>query len=110
MRCVKLAKISAKKLIKKINREYVPYGYLDKRPEEIYNEGYNAGLDRIAKIIKGMEAKAIKKDKTDNKVKQGKWIINSDGYYPYCSCCKEEPESKVMTKYCPNCGAKMDKE
>ena len=40
----------------------------------------------------------------------GRWLINSDGYYPYCSECKEEPKSGIMTHYCPNCGAKMDKE
>lgn len=39
-----------------------------------------------------------------------KWIINSDGYYPYCSNCKEIPECGVMSKYCPECGARMDKE
>ena len=38
----------------------------------------------------------------------GKWEICCDGYYPYCSVCKEEPSVGVMTKYCPNCGAKMD--
>ena len=38
----------------------------------------------------------------------GKWIICSDGYYPYCSVCTEEPKARIMTKYCPNCGAKMD--
>lgn len=43
-------------------------------------------------------------------VNHGKWIISSDGYYLYCSCCKEEPESRVMTKYCPHCGAQMDLE
>lgn len=43
-------------------------------------------------------------------VRHGKWLINSDGYYPYCSECKEEPKSGIMTHYCPNCGAKMDKE
>ena len=43
-------------------------------------------------------------------VRHGRWIISSDGYYPYCSECKAEPKSGVMTKYCPNCGAKMDKE
>ena len=43
-------------------------------------------------------------------VSHGKWLINSDGYYPYCSECKEEPKSGIMTHYCPNCGAKMDKE
>ena len=39
----------------------------------------------------------------------GRWLINSDGYYPYCSECKEEPKNGIMTHYCPNCGAKMDK-
>lgn len=65
-----MAKISAKKLIKKLNREYVPYGYLDKRPKEIYNEGFNAGLDRIFKIIKGMEIKADQKKTKRRKSKE----------------------------------------
>ena len=39
-----------------------------------------------------------------------KWIISSDGYYPYCSHCKTEPENGVMSKYCPECGARMDGE
>ena len=43
-------------------------------------------------------------------VKHGKWKINSDGYYPYCSECNNEPENGKLTKYCPECGAKMDKE
>lgn len=38
----------------------------------------------------------------------GKWLINSDGYYPYCSECKAEPKSGEMTDFCPNCGAKME--
>ena len=43
-------------------------------------------------------------------VVRGRWIISSDGYYPYCSECKEEPKYGEMTNYCPNCGAKMDLE
>ena len=44
-------------------------------------------------------------------VRHGQWLINSDGYYPYCSECGEEPKSGIMTHYCPNCGANMmDKE
>lgn len=39
-------------------------------------------------------------------IQHGKWLINPDGYYPYCSECKEQPESGKMTKYCSNCGAK----
>lgn len=41
-------------------------------------------------------------------VRHGHWVICSDGYYPYCSKCKQEPGGKNMTNYCPNCGAKMD--
>ena len=37
----------------------------------------------------------------------GEWLINSDGYYPYCSICKNEPKGRIMTDYCPNCGAYM---
>lgn len=41
-------------------------------------------------------------------VRHGRWIISSDGYYPYCSECKQEPKGGNMTNYCPHCGAKMD--
>ena len=41
-------------------------------------------------------------------VVHARWIICSDGYYPYCSACKAEPRSGALTNYCPNCGAKMD--
>ena len=37
-----------------------------------------------------------------------KWEICCDGYYPYCLHCGREPQGREMTKYCPNCGAKMD--
>ena len=39
----------------------------------------------------------------------GRWLINPDGYYPYCSECGEEPQGRALTKWCPNCGAEMDK-
>lgn len=41
-------------------------------------------------------------------VVHARWIICSDGYYPYCSECKHEPQGREMTKFCPNCGAKME--
>lgn len=41
--------------------------------------------------------------------KQGHWLINSDGYYPYCSECRKEPKSGDMTDFCPSCGADMRK-
>lgn len=43
-------------------------------------------------------------------VRHGKWEIDCNGYYPYCSTCKEEPANGVMSDYCPNCGARMDGE
>lgn len=38
--------------------------------------------------------------------RNGEWKINSDGYYPYCSCCGKEPLGG-MSDFCPNCGAEM---
>lgn len=40
-------------------------------------------------------------------VSHAKWVICSDGYYPYCSKCKCELQNGRMTKYCPHCGAKL---
>lgn len=41
---------------------------------------------------------------------KAEWIISSDGYYPYCSNCHQEPDSGKMEDRCPNCGATMIKE
>lgn len=38
---------------------------------------------------------------------RGEWMINCDGYYPYCPKCMREPESGKMTDFCPHCGADM---
>lgn len=46
--------------------------------------------------------------KAQPKLKTAQWLINSDGYYPYCSECMKEPPN-CMTAFCPNCGAKMSK-
>lgn len=58
--------------------------------------------------------RAVKEENTPTadvvEVKHGEWVINSDGYYPYCSICETEPKNGVMSKYCPECGAKMDGE
>ena len=46
----------------------------------------------------------------DNKLTpnvQAKWEINPDGYYPFCTHCLTEPESGLLTRYCPACGAEM---
>lgn len=104
-----MAKISAKKLIKELTSDY--YRYNDETNINEYIRGYNQANDNAVLLIKAMESELkAKKKKTDKKVKHGKWIwdINSKGYYQYCSCCKEKPQSGVITKHCPNCGAKMD--
>ena len=65
------------------------------------------------KVIKGIVINnAIEKAPTINPESlrpHGRWIICSDGYYPYCSACFSEPKGG-MSKFCPNCGAKMDLE
>ncbi len=40
--------------------------------------------------------------------KISRWEISSDGYYPYCVNCHTEPPGKVLSPYCPNCGAMME--
>lgn len=78
--------------------------------------------------VRLIDANALKKDLTrfyDNEVtarelideqptievqpvKHARWEICCDGYYPYCSNCKNEPQGREMTDFCPNCGARMD--
>lgn len=41
-------------------------------------------------------------------VRKGKWKINCDGYYPYCSVCGSEPEGREKLERCPSCGAFME--
>lgn len=53
---------------------------------------------------------AVEGSPTINLEKHAKWLINPDGYYPYCSNCREETYVRKMTKYCPECGARMDRE
>ena len=70
--------------------------------------------EQLLKII-GIECKEFMDDIEDKKepVKEAEpelahWIINTDGYYPYCSYCHEEPTSGIRTKYCPECGRRME--
>ena len=56
-----------------------------------------------------------KRTETPAEEKEGVWIINPDGWYPYCSKCGYEPDrphklKDNRTPYCANCGAKMRKE
>ena len=42
-------------------------------------------------------------------VKHGRWIPDITGQL-FCSECKQYGVPNCVTKYCPNCGARMDKE
>lgn len=60
-----------------------------------YEKGFDDGFARAEK---------------KNKKAEGHWVICSDGYYPYCSECNKEPPGRVMSAFCPNCGARMTDE
>ena len=80
---------------------------------EIYEETVRAGQNLTAEEVKQVILKFEEKIKSVPAadvapVQHGRWVINSDGYYPQCSQCMDEPKGGVMTDYCPNCGARMD--
>jgi hypothetical protein len=62
-------------------------------------------INRLQKKAKGWEEAFYNLDKFAHRT--GEWRIDGDGYYPYCSECKNEPIGRAMSDYCPHCGAKM---
>lgn len=79
-------------------------------PEYIEREALIAEYDRVHEGPAG-GARQLMVDAPAADVAEvihAKWEICSDGYYPYCSHCKSEPENGVRSKYCPECGARMD--
>lgn len=71
--------------------------------------GYNIDKSELIKAL-NYDREQYEKGYQDGKlaaIRKGQWLINSDGYYPYCSICKNEPQNRIMTDYCPNCGAYM---
>lgn len=85
--------------------------YIDR--DMLIAEGWH--MERLIRsVAAGMATITIEtKEPTDfpaadvKPVLRARWEICSDGYYPYCSNCKEEPQGRVMTDFCPNCGADM---
>ena len=75
---------------------------LDKYKYKDGGREYNRGVSDL--LFQIMHAPTI------DPIRHGRWIINPDGYYPYCSECREEPDNKHITAYCSACGAKMDTE
>ena len=76
-----------------------------KRTVKSDNSDYLTGYICALSAVEGMIAEQPAADVEP--VRRGHWIINSDGYYPQCSECMNEPQGRVMTDWCPNCGAKM---
>ena len=85
-----------------IDRTALGIGYAD--PKAFINPAHAEGWNTAIQIINEAPAADVAP------VVHGHWIICSDGYYPYCSVCKCEPKGREMTKFCGECGAKMDKE
>jgi hypothetical protein len=77
-------------------------GYINfTSPYQDDNDLIVSGLERARDVI---ECAATVDVRADIRARShGRWIICSDGYYPYCSECKHEPKSGNMTHYCPNC-------
>lgn len=67
--------------------------------EQAYKNGYEAGMND-----------AIRQGYAITNERKAKWIINSDGYYPECSNCWNEPSAHKLTKYCEKCGCRMTDE
>lgn len=63
-------------------------------------------INRLQNKSKSWEEPFYNLDKFAHRI--GEWKINCDGYYLYCSECKNEPPGRIITDYCPRCGAKMN--
>jgi len=79
--------------------------------------------DSIPWLVEGVgEIPVITKEEIDQMptvdavpVRHGKWDMKKDpfGYFgdiPVCSECDCTSMMRIKTKYCPHCGARMDKE
>ena len=73
-----------------------------KRNSQKYFSSFHKGYVQAIEDLADIPAAKV------SPVRHGHWIINSDGYYPQCSECMSEPRGREMTKYCGECGAKMD--
>ena len=91
--------IDKDKLIKKINAEIDAWG----------KARMCMTADELLETIEEFEEEA-------QPVKHGRWEVDGDRFYPFCSNCKYEPPKElircnalslepILTKYCPNCGS-----
>ena len=86
--------MEVKEAVRRI-REHNRIHYATERNSPIITEI----LESCARLLEDIDAGKVKY------VEYGEWRINCDGYYPYCSNCMSEPPGRVMTNFCPICGA-----
>lgn len=73
--------------------------------EYAFSDGLHCGLERALGIVEDFPAADVAP------VMHGKWDDSLDGITPYCSVCGCTHRCLIrLPLYCPNCGAKMDKE
>ena len=89
-----------------MNKEYIDkheaYLLLKQKAETYILPATKEAYEKAAILIDSMECADVQP------VKHGRWKLRCYGDYPYCSSCNNEPKSREMTLYCPNCGARMD--
>lgn len=95
-------------MAKYIERETL-LAHLRKCKETSTGSGLTAAvITAIQSFVEGMPAADVVP------VVHGEWLLRHEGYGHYweCSSCHKNPCIYVTkdTRYCPNCGAKMDKE
>ena len=93
-------------------KEYIERDTLNNDLDWFAPEAFNALIDKINKIIRNQPTADVQE------VRHGKWELIDEcaNEGVYCSNCRKKvyrakyANQKVKSNYCPNCGAKMDKE
>lgn len=80
------------------------------RPDTPEDEKYVVTIATAKKLVRSIVRRTPAADVTP--VVHGEWLLRHEGYGHYweCSSCHKNPCIYVTkdTRYCPNCGAKMD--
>ena len=93
-------------------KEYIERDTLNNDLDWFAPEAFNALIDKINKIIRNQPTADVQE------VRHGKWELIDEcaNEGVYCSNCHKKvyrvqyANQKIKSNYCPNCGAKMDKE
>lgn len=72
--------------------------------EYAFSDGVHCGLERALGIVEDCPTADVAQ------VAHGWWIFNDDWWDFRCSLCGSHVGNIKKLNYCPNCGAKMDKE